>query len=189
MAGQQLRLGLGNSSDPRPGVANPLPSPTASSTTATTEVFFILHEHCVNAGLRIPVTTPQDIRRASSLAAYQHYPQPLLIQPLNTIPVSAIDATRVLLPPWMHSRCHRLLWVKLLLHLLLLHLPFSTTDSTLPIFNVPNARRAAQQCYVLELLTGDVGELKFSELHPNPDGWGSIWLPKLWTGITPQCRE
>ncbi len=22
--------------------------------------------------------------------------------------------------------------------------------------------------------------------NPNPDGWGHIWLPKLWTGTTPQ---
>ncbi len=35
-------------------------------------------------------------------------------------------------------------------------------------------RRAGKQCYELEMLTGDVGELKFSELHPTPVGWGSI---------------
>ncbi len=24
-------------------------------------------------------------------------------------------------------------------------------------------------------------------INPNPDGWGRIWLPKLWTGVTPHC--
>jgi hypothetical protein len=26
-------------------------------------------------------------------------------------------------------------------------------------------------------------------INPNPCGWGRIWLPKLWTGITPQCLK
>jgi hypothetical protein len=32
-------------------------------------------------------------------------------------------------------------------------------------------------------------DLAQSHFNPNSDGWGCIWHPKLWTGLTPHCLK